>query len=444
MSAAAPAGEPRRVLGLRDLVLFNVAAVVSPRWMAAAAHAGAGSLGLWCLAALLFFVPCAICVSALSRRYPEQGGFYVWIRESHGEWPAFLSAWLYFLNNLFWIPNVILATAGMVAASFPGARFYAEESRVMLPLALGLLGAVITANYVGMRVVKWIDTLGGFGVYAIWMLMVGAAVGVYALRGPATEFRWIPTLDWAKVNFWSQLAFGMTGLELSPILSGEVRDPARTVFRATWISAFFVVLAYAGGTAALLTLLPPGEMSPVVGLTQGARQAAMEMGWRWAPFLVGLCVLISLAGQLGTYVGASARLPFVLGIGHLLPPGFARLHPRYGTPSLSIAVLGVGGASLLVLSQFGESFRAAYQKMVDMSVITMFIPFLFLFASAWRNGLRWPATAGAIVSALAIGLSFVPTADVRSVPLFEAELLGCTALLIVIARVLYVRYRPAA
>ena len=44
----------RRELGLRDLVLFNIAAVVGIRWLAAAAHAGPGSLSLWVLAAAFF------------------------------------------------------------------------------------------------------------------------------------------------------------------------------------------------------------------------------------------------------------------------------------------------------------------------------------------------------------------------------------------------------
>ena len=74
---AEPAPELKRELGLRDLVLFNLAAVVSTRWIAAAAHAGSGSLTLWGLAGVFFLVPCALVVAHLSRRFPEQGGFYV-------------------------------------------------------------------------------------------------------------------------------------------------------------------------------------------------------------------------------------------------------------------------------------------------------------------------------------------------------------------------------
>src|SRR3954470_15786290 len=91
----------KRELGLRDLVLFNVAALLSTRWIAAAAHAGSGALTLWVLAAALFLVPCAFSVASLSRRFPEEGGLYVWTREAFGEWHAYVAGWFYYVNNLF-------------------------------------------------------------------------------------------------------------------------------------------------------------------------------------------------------------------------------------------------------------------------------------------------------------------------------------------------------
>ena len=61
----------RRELSLRDLVLFNVAAIVSTRWIGVAAHVGPGTLVLWLLAAALFLVPCAFVVADLSHRFPH-------------------------------------------------------------------------------------------------------------------------------------------------------------------------------------------------------------------------------------------------------------------------------------------------------------------------------------------------------------------------------------
>jgi amino acid transporter len=433
----------KRELGLRDLILFNVAAVVSTRWIGVAAHAGSGALTLWAFAGIFFLVPCALVVAHLSRRFPEQGGLYVWTREAFGEWHAYVCGLFYFVTNLFWIPGVLIATVGMLANSFPLLSARAESPSFVLPISLVLLLIIVAVNYVGLRVGKWVDNLGGVSVYLMWFCLVIAAAVIYFHRGSATRFQLSPNWDWQKLNFWSQLAFGMTGLELSPIISGEIRDPRRTIFRGTWISALLVILFYIAGTGAILLILQPARVSPVIGLTQAGVQAANEIGAHWLPLVIALGIILSLAGQLGTYVGACARLPFVIGISNLLPPAFARLHPRYRTPYISILIQGIGGAVLLLISQMGETFRAAYQTTIDLSVITLFIPFLYIFAAAWKFGQRLSGAFGLAVSTLAIVFSFIPTADVSSVWSFEVKLLGGCALLFVIARVFYLRYRPA-
>ena len=433
----------RRELGLRDLVLFNVAALLSTRWIATAAHAGSGSLSLWVLAAVLFLVPCAFCVAHLSRMFPEQGGLYVWTCQAFGEWHGFACGWFYYVNNVFWIPGVLIATIGMLASSFPKFTAYAEEARYVLPAALLLLVLIVIANYVGLRVGKWVDNFGGIAIYIMWLVLVSAAIMAWFKRGPATHLQLAPNWDWSKLNFWSQMAFGMTGLELSPIMSGEIRDPRRTIFRATWISAALVTLFYVLGTAAILAFLTPAQTSPVIGLAQAGNEIARVLGWWWVPAAIALCIVLGLGGQLGTYVGASARLPFVLGIGNLLPPAFAKLHPRYGTPYVSILLLGGGAAILLLISQAGGALREAYQLTVDLSVITLFIPFLYIFGAAWKFGRRIAASAGFIVSAVAIAFSFIPTDDVKSWTGFEAKLIGGCTVMFILARVFYTRYRNA-
>ena len=60
----------RRVLGFWDVLLFNIGAVLGPRWIAAAAHNGTSSISLWVLAALFFFLPTTFVIVELSTRFP--------------------------------------------------------------------------------------------------------------------------------------------------------------------------------------------------------------------------------------------------------------------------------------------------------------------------------------------------------------------------------------
>ena len=99
-AAPAPAADEAlhalpRAMGLRDLVLFNIVAVLSLRWFATAAAAGPSSISFWVLAALLFFVPQGLAVSHLASRYPNEGGIYYWTKRQFGEGHRFLCGWCY-------------------------------------------------------------------------------------------------------------------------------------------------------------------------------------------------------------------------------------------------------------------------------------------------------------------------------------------------------------
>ena len=81
-----------RSLNLRDLVLFNLVAVIGITWVATAAKAGPSSLTLWLLAALLFFMPQGLAAIQLSTSYPDEGGIYAWTKREFREGHGFLKA----------------------------------------------------------------------------------------------------------------------------------------------------------------------------------------------------------------------------------------------------------------------------------------------------------------------------------------------------------------
>lgn len=87
--------QPRleRSLNLRNLVLFDLVAVIGVTWVAVAAKAGPSSLTLWLLAALLFFIPQGLAFIQLSTSYPDEGGIYAWTKREFREGHGFLCGW---------------------------------------------------------------------------------------------------------------------------------------------------------------------------------------------------------------------------------------------------------------------------------------------------------------------------------------------------------------
>ena len=194
MAATAPAPAPEaaihelpRTMGLRDLVLFNIVAVLSLRWFATAAAAGPSSISFWVLAALLFFVPQGLAVSHLSSRYPNEGGIYYWAKRQFGEGHGFLCGWCYWVNNILYYPNLLMSTAvvGTYAFGRGGTGLESNWSYV-LPATLGALWVAVGLNIVGLRTGRWLQNLGALATYLPGFVLV--ALGVYAAmtRPPAT------------------------------------------------------------------------------------------------------------------------------------------------------------------------------------------------------------------------------------------------------------------
>ena len=132
----------RKTMGFWDVLLFNIATVLGPRWIAAAGHNGTSSISLWVLAAVFFFVPGALVINELSSRFPEEGGLYAWARDAFGPFHGFVAGWTYWIYTVFYFPGLLLASASMSAYISAGhGAALAQDRTFLLWVSLGLLAA---------------------------------------------------------------------------------------------------------------------------------------------------------------------------------------------------------------------------------------------------------------------------------------------------------------
>lgn len=435
----------QRELRLWDLVLFNISAVAGVRWLAAAAHAGPGSLTLWLLAAVAFFLPSALVVSSLSARFPQEGGFYIWVKHGFSDWHGFLAAWFYFVSNILFFPGLLLAGVSMASYMFGAdAIRYAENPFYTIPVTFIALWAAFLINLIGLRAGKWTAILGGVSTYSVVVLLVAFGLGIALRFGAATSFHLLPKPSWDNLNLWSQIALAMTGLELGAILGGEILNPKKTIPRAAWIGGFACAAFYIAGTAAMLALMPPGKISTLTGLAQAGHTVAQRLNAAWISPCFALLISIGIFGQVGSYIAGNTRLPFAIGLDHYLPPAFAKLHPRWRTPHVSILTQGILSSIFLIAMQLGENVRAAYQMLVDMMVIATLIPFVYIFWTGYRFGQKLAGASGAIISILGVMLSLSPPAGVASVWIFELKVIGGFILFTLLGRWIFVRSKAHA
>jgi amino acid transporter len=450
-------------MGFWDVLLFNIATVLGPRWIAAAGHNGTSSISLWVIAAVFFFVPGALVINELSSRFPEEGGLYVWSKEAFGDFHGFIAGWTYWIYTVFYFPGLLLASASMSAYIFAGrGSELAQDRTFLLTVSLVLLLVAVVLNIIGLNIGKWLQNAGGVGTYVPLLLLAGVALLVYFKHGSMTQFTWgnmAPTWNWDTVNFWSQIAFAFTGLELVSSMSEEVRDPRRTLPRAVFGAGALIAFMYIAGTFAILTLVPAADLDPKSGVFHAITAGSIVLKIGFLGVLAALLVSVGNAGGVGSTVAGIARVPFVVGIDRYLPRAFGKIHPKWKTPYISILVqAGVSGA-ILLLSQINQTTRGAYQILIDAAIILYFIPFLYMFAGVIKLAYRKDRAAnehavlvpggipgvwlmgglGFVVVLVGIFVSLVPPGDTANKFSFEMELIVGTVASILLGLILYWR-----
>lgn len=476
--------QPRRVLRLRDVVLFNMVAVLGLRWLATAAKAGPSTLVLWILAAALFFVPQGLAVLALSARYPGEGGVYTWARETLGEGHGFFCGWCYWINNVLYYPNLLISTAVIATwAVGKGETGLADNRAYVLIATLVALWGALAVNIAGAGRGKWLQNIGALGSYIPAMLLVAVGAVAAATGPPATHITraaLTPNLSsLAALNLWASIAFAFSGLELSSAMGDEVQDAARTMPRAVLIAAPLIAFAYILGSAAMLWLIPSADVNLTAGFIQGIAAGTARLGPDLGWVAAGAAALYTIGniGGVGAWLVGPARVAFVIGLDRYFPPAFGKLHPKYGTPYIAMLVPAVLASVLLVIALLGKgtTVERAYLILLDTQILLYFIPYLYLFLTfllQFAVGRRARANAGVLssatashraygrvpggrptalvfgasgllVTAFAMVLACIPPEGGEQAVLFLAKVLGGAVVFLVIGGVIYWRGRRA-
>ena len=458
-----PKSQLRKTMGFWDVLLFNIATVLGPRWIAAAGHNGTSSISLWALAAIFFFVPGALVINELSSRFPQEGGLYAWSKEAFGPFHGFVAGWTYWIYTFFYFPGLLLASASMAAYVVGGQGVALAQNRAfLLTVSLSILLVAVVLNIVGLNIGKWLQNAGGVGTYVPLLMLVGIAALVVWKHGSATHFtaaNMMPTWNWDTVNFWSQIAFAFTGLELVSAMSEEVRDPRRTLPRAVFGAGALIAIMYILGTFAILALVPAASLDPQSGVFNAITVGAIALKVGFLGVLAAVLVTAGNAGGVGSTVAGIARVPFVVGVDRYLPAAFGKIHSKWKTPYVSILVQASISAAILLGSQISETTQGAYQKLIDAGIILYFIPFLYMFAAAIKLASRkdrrenphavlvpggiagvWICgSLGFVVVLIGIVFSLVPPGGTASKLQFFLWLVACTAGSVLIGLMLYWR-----
>ena len=235
----------------------------------------------------------------------------------------------------------------------------------------------------------------------------------------------------------------------------EVKNPRRVIPRSLLVAGVVITLGYLVGTVAMLVALPSSSISGLGGFMTAIDFLCRRLGVGAMVAPVAILVAMSNVGAAAAYLTATARLPFVAGINHYLPSVFGRIHPN-GIHLISRCFpMGWLGCYSPFLGRL-QPVKGAYDVLVSMSVLTYFIPYLFLFGAMIRvqgrpsapDAIRLPwgrrlaiplACLGFFSTTAAIILALFPAEDERNPSTALFKILAMTCLLLLAGVAIYRR-----
>jgi amino acid transporter len=458
-----------RALKLRDLVLFNLVAVLGLRHLGTAAKFGPSSLVVWLIAAIFFFIPQGLAVIELSSRFPREGGIYFWTKKALGEGHGFLCGWCYWINNVLYYPNLLISMAVIATYIVPkGEMDLAKKWSFVLPVTLVSWWLAVVLNIIGTRKGKWLQNAGALGTYLPGVILI--LIGIYAVwTQPAAQVITPSSLKpdltrFSSLNLLATLFFAFAGLELSATMGDEIENPRRNLPRSILIAAPLIALAYIAGTFAVLWLVPASEINVASGFLQAITRGFAHLSpalWGVALFAAALYTIGNIGG-LGAWLIGPSRVAFVVGLDRYFPPAFGRLHPRWRTPYVAILVQGILATIFLLIFVLGEgTVENVYLALLDTQILIYFIPYLYLFICFLihrhraENEERIVKAPGGKLAAYAVGVSgllftllamifaMIPPSDNPNPGTFRITVIGGAAGFVLLGGVIYWRAKLA-
>jgi amino acid transporter len=454
-----------RALGTFDLVLLNVSAIVGLRYLSIAAQIGPSSLALWLLGLITFLIPAALTVLELSSRLPGEGGVYLWSKAAFGDLHAFIAGWSYWIANLVFFPSLLMFGAGAFLYIHGGTWLKLADNPIYnATFCLGILWLAISLNIVGLERAKWLQNVGAVATWTVGAFMLCGGILALHRFGAATPIAvsaLVPNLrSLPTIASFATMALAYSGLELGPILGGEIKDPRHTITRALLIASVAIGVLYVAGTAALLVALPAQQIDAISGIPQALTAVALRAGVPAFGVVAAALVTLSQIGSLGAWITGTARLPFLFGLDRYLPRALGAVHPTTGSPRVALLTQGILATLVLLAAISGSAVHEAYLMLIDMTVILSFLPLLYMFAALPMLRRRDPdkhvnitlipggpfacwlvGGTGFLVTLLALAVAMVPPADSTSRALFAIKVIGGCVTLIAVGLVFYVRGR---
>jgi APA family basic amino acid/polyamine antiporter len=340
---------------------------------AALAAYGAISFIGW-ICSSLGAVALALLFSHLSKMFPNStGGPYAYSREGLGEFAGFLVAWGYWLSTLCTNAAIAVAFVSYLSVFIPA---LSDNSVFSVGAGLSAIWFLTWINTRGIKTAGMVQVITT--VMKLTPLVLLALVGVFYIDSN----NFVPFNTSGESTFNAIAAtttltlFAFLGLESATIPSENIRDPEKTIPRATIIGTALTIIVYILGSITVMGMLSPEQLQR--SNAPFADAAALIWG-NQARSWVALGAIISTFGALNGWILVQGQVPLAAARDGLFPHIFSRENKK-NVPAIGVVISSVLISGLMMMN-FTNGLTQTFQFMLLLSTVTVLVPYLFSAAS---------------------------------------------------------------
>jgi APA family basic amino acid/polyamine antiporter len=325
-------------LGLLDATAINVGAIIGAGIFVVtgivAGLAGSALVVSMALAAVTAIFT-ALSFAELTAWLPREGSVYEFGYRLISPMAGFLGGWMWILSNVFSGAAVSLGLGNYVAALVPG----------LSPSLIAATACVLFTglNYIGIQHSAELNDI----LVAAKLIILGFFIAYGLLYVDASNFEPFRPLDAGVLYGAFYIFFAYGGFARVAVVAEEIRDAKRIVPRAIILSLMISTVFYVLVGIVAVGLVGASSLS---GSGHPLALAMDATGSTAAVLLVSVGGVISTASVLLTSILGVSRLAFAMSRRGDLPGALSRIHPRFGSPHISVVIAGtlMTGLALLV------------------------------------------------------------------------------------------------
>jgi APA family basic amino acid/polyamine antiporter len=321
---------------------------------------------IFTLAGTLFF---ALVFSRLSRLITKAGGPYIYSREGFGDFAGFLVVWGYWIS--IWSGNAAIAVAGVgyLSVFFPSLKENHLLSAIVAIGAIWLFTFINTKSIKKVGMVQLITTI----IKILPLLVLGTFGFLYFNRAHFSPFNLSGESNFDAITATAALAlWAFLGLESATIPSDKVKNPTKTIPRATIIGISIAAILYISSTVGIMGIIAPADLQ---NSAAPFADAAQIIWGRWASGLVAIGASIACFGALNGWILLQGQMPMAAARDKLFPPTFKMVSGK-GIPVIGIIIASVL-ASVLVSLNYTKGLVQMFSFIIMLSTLSCLLPYLF-------------------------------------------------------------------